>query len=44
MIALGLILLGSVIVFALIEAAARALFDHVDMPKGDETAPPRDAP
>lgn len=35
---------GIVIVYGVIEAVARSLFDHVDRPEGDETAPPKDAP
>lgn len=44
MIVLGVMLLGIVIVYGVIDLAARSLFDHVDRPEGDETAPPKDAP
>lgn len=44
MIILGVMLLGTVIVYGAIEAIARSLFDHVDVPERDETAPPEDAP
>lgn len=37
-------MLAAGVAFGLVEQIARYLFDHVDSPGRDETAPPEDAP
>lgn len=41
---LAFVVVGTVLVYGAIDWAARRLFDHVDLPERDETAPPEDAP
>jgi len=43
-IGLAAFVVGVVVAYGLIDLAAKRLFDHVDVPQGDETAPPKDAP